>query len=107
MTKITSIPLFQLGLLFILTSALWFLLTDENRVFKNKIFNFITDGLYYFITTTLALNVFFNLSEVLNEPYQAILFSSQSSWAALILVSIFLVYRENKNRGFNKQLDNL
>lgn len=106
MTKITSIPLFQVGVLFALTSALWFVVTDEDRAFKKKIFHFMTDGLYYFILTTLAINILFNLSEVLNEPYQAILFSSQSSWAALILVSIFLFYRENKNRGFKKQLDN-
>lgn len=96
LSKIVSIPLFQLGLLFIVTTALWFLATDESASFIKKIFNFITDGLYYFIITTLALNVLFNLREVLQEPYRAILFSSQSSWAALLLVSFYLIYREKK-----------
>lgn len=97
MTKIISIPLFQVGILFLLTSAIWFLVTDENNTFKKKIFNFITDGLYYFILTTLVLNIIFNLREVLNEPYRAILFSSQTSWTALIIVGIFLVFRESRS----------
>lgn len=98
MTKIISIPLFQVGILFLLTSATWFLITDENSTFKKKILDFITDGLYYFILTTLVLNTVFNLKDVLNEPYRALLFSSQTSWTALILVGVFLSYRESKKK---------
>lgn len=94
LSKIVSIPLFQVGVLFIVTSAIWFFMTDKSTPFKKKIFDFITDGLYYSILSTLALNVFFNFKEVIQEPYQAIIFSSQASWMALILVSIYLVYRE-------------
>lgn len=92
--KIVSIPFFQVGILFIVTSAAWFLITGESTDFKKQVLNFVTDGLYYFIITTLALNVLFNFSEILHEPYRAILFSSTSSWIALILVSFYLVYRE-------------
>ncbi len=98
MTKIISIPLFQVGILFLLTSAIWFLITDEDSDFKKKIFDFVTDGLYYFVLTTLVLNIILNLKDVLNEPYRALLFSSQTSWIALLIVGIFLSYREFKKK---------
>ena len=107
MTKIISIPLFQVGVLFLFTSAIWYFLTDEDRLFKKNIFNFITDGLYYFILTTLGLNVLLNFSEVLQEPYRAIIFSSEISWAALIIVSVFLLYRESKKKPSDFKNPNL
>lgn len=97
-SKIISIPLFQVAFLFIVTSGVWFLITDASTEIKKRILNFVTDGLYYFIITTLILNVVFNFSEVLQEPYRAILFSSTSSWLALILVSFYLVYREKTKK---------
>lgn len=107
MSRIISIPLFQLGVLFIATSAFWFFLTNKENFFKKKVFNFVTDGLYYFMITTLILNVLFNIREVLQEPYRAILFSSEASWLAIIVVSFYLMYREKKKElPFNQRRQN-
>lgn len=101
MLKIVSIPLFQVGLLFIATTIIWFLVTDEENPLKKKVFDFITDALYYLIITSLGVNVFLNFSDVLSEPYQAIIISSEASWLAFILVSSYLLYREKKkDRNF-------
>lgn len=112
MLKIVSIPLFQVGILFIASSVIWFLVTNESLEFKKRVFSFITDGLYYFILTTLGLNMLFNLSEVLKEPYRAILFSSESSWVALMLVSLYLAHRETRKKrtvslGYEKYVDHI
>lgn len=101
LSKFFSIPLFQVGILFFLSIGIWFLITDERSSLKKKIFNFSTDALYYFLLTAFGLNIFFNFTDIIQEPYQAILFSNKSSWLALLLISSYLFYRERKKRSLS------
>lgn len=102
MSKLVSIPFFQVGILFVMSSVIWYFITDLENKFKKRVFDFISDGLYYFLLTSFILNIIFNFSEVLKEPYRAILISSQSFWLALLIVSFYLVYREKKKASFTE-----
>lgn len=104
MSKLLNIPLFQIGLLFIVTSAVWYLITDQERDFKKRIFEFISDGLYYFLIASFLFNLFFNFREIRNELYRAILISTDSFWLGLLSVSFYLAYLENKKElSFTKE----
>lgn len=96
MSKIVNIPLFQIGLLFLASTAIWYFITDQESPFKKKILNFASDGLYYFLITSFLLNLIFNFKEVISEPYRAILIASDSFYLALLLVSFYLFFREKK-----------
>lgn len=96
MPNIVSNPLFQVILLFIVTTIIWFLVNDETTILKKKVLTFMTDGLYYFVLATFGLNFLINFREIIREPYQILLFSSEISWIALILVMIYLGFRERK-----------
>lgn len=89
-------PFFQAILLFLASSVTWYFLTDKNKTFKKKIFELMSDGIYYFFLTALGLNVLFNFKEILSNPYRAILFSSMIAWLASILVISFLMIKKRQ-----------
>lgn len=96
MPNIVSNPLFQVIVLFIVTTGIWFVATDETTKVKKKVLSFASDVLYYFILTTFGLNLLFNIREIINEPYRLLLFSSEIYWMALIAVMLYLTFQANK-----------
>ena len=96
MTKIVSNPLFQVIILFIGTTGIWFIVTDETYEIKKKILAFFSDVLYYFILTSFGLNLLTNFREIISEPYRILLVSSEIYWIALIAVMFYLTFQANK-----------
>lgn len=106
--NIVSNPLFQVIVLFIFATGSWFLATDETTKSKKKILTFVTDGLYYFILTSFGLNILVNFNTVIRDPYRILLFSSNISWMALVLILLYLGYLEyKKHRLINQREDQL
>lgn len=108
MPNIVYNPLFQVIILFIVTTGIWFIATDETYEIKKKILSFLSDILYYFILASFGLNLLFNFREIIREPYRILLISSESYWMALVAVMFYLTIQASKKRyHVNKMLDQL
>lgn len=96
MPNIVSNPLFQVIILFIVTTGIWFIATDETYEIKKKILSFLSDILYYFILASFGLNLLFNFREIIREPYRILLISSESYWMALVAVMFYLTIQASQ-----------
>lgn len=99
-------PYFQVIVLFLFASSLWYLTTAKPTENKKKIFSLVTDGVLYFVFITLGLNALFNFQEVINEPYQVILFSSNISSLGITITLIYLMIRYYKELARNEEMVN-
>ena len=108
MPNIVSNPLFQVIVLFIGTTGIWFIATDEPTEIKKMVLSYVSDILYYFILTSFGLNLLINFREIISEPYRILLFSSEIYWIAFIAVMLYLTIQANKKRlSWNKLHDQL
>ena len=103
MATIIQNPFFQVIILVLISSTTWYFLTDEKQTAKRKTLDIVTDSAYYFIFSVLGINVFFNIEEVLEEPYRALIFSSTVSFSATLFVLIFLFYKYRRSIPQHKE----
>ena len=99
MPNIVSNPLFQVILLLIATTGIWFVVTNEATAIKKKVLSLASDFLYYFIMTSFVLNLVVNFKEIISEPYRILLVSSKSYWISLLIIMIYLTIRISKKEG--------
>lgn len=106
MPNVVSNPLFQVIILFLVTTGIWFLATDETTEIKKKVLSFASDVLYYFILTSFGLNLILNFREIISEPYRALLLSSEIYWMALLAVMAYLTIQTSKKKSLrvNEQM---
>lgn len=97
MEKIYQNPFFQVIVLFIISSIVWYFLVDEDKNIRKKVLSIVSDGIYYFLLATLGLNFLSQPKAILNNPFQIILFSSQISWWAVIFVVLLFFFKYRKN----------
>lgn len=104
MPNVVSNPLFQVIVLFISTTGLWFIATDETTEIKKRVLSFASDALYYFILTSFGLNLILNLKKIINEPYRVLLLSSGIHWMAMLGVMFYLAIQARKKDWSSNKL---